>query len=36
MDMNEKAAIVTGAGKGIGEETALRLGKERVWVCCNS
>jgi NAD(P)-dependent dehydrogenase (short-subunit alcohol dehydrogenase family) len=34
--MSEKTAIVTGAGKGIGEETALRLGKEGVWVCCNS
>jgi NAD(P)-dependent dehydrogenase (short-subunit alcohol dehydrogenase family) len=34
--MSEKAAIITGAGKGIGEETALRLGKEGVWVCCNS
>jgi NAD(P)-dependent dehydrogenase (short-subunit alcohol dehydrogenase family) len=34
--MGEKAAIVTGAGKGIGEETAVKLGKEGIRVCCNS
>jgi NAD(P)-dependent dehydrogenase (short-subunit alcohol dehydrogenase family) len=34
--MSEKVAIITGAGKGIGEETAIKLGKEGVWVCCNS
>jgi NAD(P)-dependent dehydrogenase (short-subunit alcohol dehydrogenase family) len=34
--MSEKVAIITGAGKGIGEETAVKLMKEGVWVCCNS
>ena len=34
--MTLKTAIVTGAGKGIGEALALKLGKEGVAVCCNS
>jgi NAD(P)-dependent dehydrogenase (short-subunit alcohol dehydrogenase family) len=31
-----KSAIVTGAGKGIGEALALKLGKDGIAVCCNS
>ena len=31
-----KAAIITGAGKGIGEALALKLGREGIAVCCNS
>jgi NAD(P)-dependent dehydrogenase (short-subunit alcohol dehydrogenase family) len=31
-----KSAIVTGAGKGIGEALALKLGEGGVAVCCNS
>lgn len=34
--MSSKAAIVTGAGKGIGEALALKLGKEGIAVACNS
>ncbi|MDR3174197.1 MAG: SDR family oxidoreductase [Treponema sp.] len=34
--MFEKVAIVTGAGKGIGEETALQLARTGIAVCCNS
>jgi NAD(P)-dependent dehydrogenase (short-subunit alcohol dehydrogenase family) len=34
--MSEKTAIVTGAGKGIGEALALKLGRENIAVCCNS
>jgi NAD(P)-dependent dehydrogenase (short-subunit alcohol dehydrogenase family) len=34
--MGNKAAIVTGAGKGIGRATALKLGAAGVAVCCNS
>jgi len=34
--MSERAAIVTGAGKGIGEALALMLGRENIAVCCNS
>jgi len=34
--MSEKAAIVTGAGKGIGEAAALMLGRAGIAVCCNS
>jgi NAD(P)-dependent dehydrogenase (short-subunit alcohol dehydrogenase family) len=33
---NGKAAIVTGAGKGIGEALALQLGRAGIAVCCNS
>jgi NAD(P)-dependent dehydrogenase (short-subunit alcohol dehydrogenase family) len=35
-DMGDRAAIVTGAGKGIGEALALKLGAMGVAVCCNS
>jgi len=34
--MSERTAIVTGAGKGIGEALALMLGRDNVAVCCNS
>ena len=34
--MSVRAAIVTGAGKGIGEALALKLGRENIAVCCNS
>jgi len=34
--MSNKTAIVTGAGKGIGEAVALKLGLEGIAVCCNS
>ena len=34
--MSCKTAIVTGAGKGIGEALALKLGREGIAVCCNS
>ncbi|HET6413971.1 MAG TPA: SDR family oxidoreductase [Anaeromyxobacter sp.] len=34
--MIDKAAIVTGAGKGIGEALALKLGAMGIAVCCNS
>ena len=34
--MSSKTAIVTGAGKGIGEATALKLGREGIAVCCSS
>lgn len=34
--MSNKTAIVTGAGKGIGEALALKLGRQGVMVCCNS
>ena len=34
--MAVKTAIVTGAGKGIGEALALKLGREGISVCCNS
>jgi NAD(P)-dependent dehydrogenase (short-subunit alcohol dehydrogenase family) len=34
--MSERAAIVTGSGKGIGEALALKLGRENIAVCCNS
>jgi len=34
--MSGKTAIVTGAGKGIGESVALKLGREGIAVCCNS
>ncbi|HVO17662.1 MAG TPA: SDR family oxidoreductase [Anaeromyxobacter sp.] len=34
--MIDRAAIVTGAGKGIGEALALKLGAMGVAVCCNS
>ena len=34
--MPRKTAIVTGAGKGIGEALALKLGGEGIAVCCNS
>jgi NAD(P)-dependent dehydrogenase (short-subunit alcohol dehydrogenase family) len=31
-----KSAIITGAGKGIGEALARKLGKDGIAVCCNS
>jgi NAD(P)-dependent dehydrogenase (short-subunit alcohol dehydrogenase family) len=34
--MSIKAAIITGAGKGIGEALALKLGREGINVSCNS
>ena len=34
--MSSKTAIITGAGKGIGEAVALKLGREGIAVCCNS
>jgi NAD(P)-dependent dehydrogenase (short-subunit alcohol dehydrogenase family) len=34
--MSDKTAIVTGAGKGIGEALSLKLGREGIGVCCNS
>jgi NAD(P)-dependent dehydrogenase (short-subunit alcohol dehydrogenase family) len=34
--MSIKTAIITGAGKGIGEALALKLGQEGIAVCCNS
>jgi len=34
--MIDRAAIVTGAGKGIGEALALKLGAMGIAVCCNS
>ena len=34
--MIDRAAIVTGAGKGIGEALALKLGTMGIAVCCNS
>ncbi|HET6438974.1 MAG TPA: SDR family oxidoreductase [Anaeromyxobacter sp.] len=34
--MTDRAAIVTGAGKGIGEALALKLGTMGIAVCCNS
>ena len=34
--MSSKTAIITGAGKGIGEALALKLGREGIAVTCNS
>ena len=36
MRLKEKVAIVTGAGAGIGEATALCLAREGAKICCNS
>jgi len=36
MKLKGKIAVITGAGAGIGEATALLLAKEGAKVCCNS
>ena len=36
MKLKEKIAVITGAGAGIGEATALLFAKEGAKVCCNS
>jgi NAD(P)-dependent dehydrogenase (short-subunit alcohol dehydrogenase family) len=36
MDIAGKTAIITGAGKGIGEAAALKLAREGVKICCNT
>ncbi|MDR1315307.1 MAG: glucose 1-dehydrogenase [Spirochaetales bacterium] len=36
MDIKGKVAIITGAGKGIGEAAALKLAQEGVRICCNT
>jgi len=35
-NMVQKSAVITGAGKGIGEAAALKLGAAGIAVCCNS
>lgn len=36
MKLKDKVAVITGAGAGIGEATAILLAKEGAKVCCNS
>jgi NAD(P)-dependent dehydrogenase (short-subunit alcohol dehydrogenase family) len=36
MNLAGKVAIITGAGKGIGEAAALKLAREGVKICCNT
>ena len=36
MKLKDRVAIITGAGAGIGEATALLFAKEGAKVCCNS